>query len=115
MRQPIFIVAIANAGIAHGVMILVMLATPLAMVACNYPVADAATVIQWHVLGMFLPSFFSGRLVDRFGAATVGLPGPRSSASAPRSRRPASSSSISASRSPCSGSAGTSCMSPAPP
>ena len=75
MRQPIFIVAIANAGIAHGVMILVMLATPLAMVACNYPVADAATVIQWHVLGMFLPSFFSGRLVDRFGAATVGLAG----------------------------------------
>ena len=75
MRQPIFIAAIANAGIAHGVMILVMLATPLAMVACGYAVKDAAWVIQWHVLGMFLPSFFSGRLVDRFGAPAVGLAG----------------------------------------
>ncbi|MDJ0950378.1 MAG: MFS transporter [Alphaproteobacteria bacterium] len=74
-RQPIFIVAIANAGIAHGVMILVMLATPIAMVGCGFPVADAAGVIQWHVLGMFLPSFFSGRLVDRFGAANVGIAG----------------------------------------
>ncbi len=75
VRQPIFIVAIANAGIAHGVMILMMLATPLAMVACSYPVADAARVIQWHVLGMFLPSFFSGRLIDRFGAANMGIAG----------------------------------------
>ncbi|MEM7021433.1 MAG: MFS transporter [Pseudomonadota bacterium] len=75
MRQPIFLVAIANAGIANAVMILVMLATPLAMVACSYPVSDAATVIQWHVLGMFIPSFFTGRLVDRFGAANVGLTG----------------------------------------
>ena len=75
MRQPIFISAIANAGIAHGVMILMMLATPLAMVACGFAVKDAAWVIQWHVLGMFLPSFFSGRLVDRFGAPAVGLAG----------------------------------------
>jgi MFS family permease len=56
-------------------MVLVMLATPLAMVACSYPVADAAWVIQWHVLGMFVPSFFSGRLIDRFGAAPVGMVG----------------------------------------
>jgi len=75
LRQPIFIVAIANAGIAHGVMVLVMLATPLAMVACQYPVADAAVVIQWHILGMFVPSLFSGRLIDRFGAANVGMAG----------------------------------------
>ncbi len=74
-RQPIFIAAIANAGVGHGVMILMMLATPLAMVACNYPVSDAATVIQWHVLGMFLPSFFTGRLIDRFGAAAIALTG----------------------------------------
>ena len=45
------------------------------MVACSYPVADAAMVIQWHVLGMFLPSFFSGRLIDRFGAEKVGMAG----------------------------------------
>lgn len=75
IRQPIFIVAIANAGIAQGVMVLIMLATPLAMVACNFPVSDAATVIQWHVLGMFLPSFFSGRLADRFGAPNLALAG----------------------------------------
>ena len=56
-------------------MILMMLATPLAMVACNYPVSDAATVIQWHVLGMFLPSFFTGRLIDAFGAAAIALTG----------------------------------------
>jgi MFS family permease len=74
-RQPIFLVAIANAGVANGVMVLVMLATPLAMVACSYPVADAAWVIQWHVLGMFVPSFFSGRLIDRFGAAPIGTVG----------------------------------------
>ncbi|MEE4378959.1 MAG: MFS transporter [Candidatus Competibacteraceae bacterium] len=75
IRQPIFIFAIVNAGIAHGTMILVMLATPLAMVACSYPVAAAASVIQWHVLGMFVPSFFSGQLIDRWGAATVGMIG----------------------------------------
>ncbi len=75
LRQPVFIVAIANAGIAHAVMVLVMLATPLAMVACSYPVADAAVVIQWHVLGTFVPSLFSGRLIDRFGAPTMGLAG----------------------------------------
>ena len=75
LRQPIFVVALANASIAHGVMILVMLSTPLAMVACGFAVGEAATVIQWHVLGMFLPSFFSGRLIDRFGAAPVGITG----------------------------------------
>ncbi|NJN46925.1 MAG: MFS transporter, partial [Candidatus Competibacteraceae bacterium] len=67
-RQPIFIVAIINASVAHGTMILVMLATPLAMVACSHPVADAASVIQWHVLGMFVPSFFqrpAGRSLGR--------------------------------------------------
>jgi len=75
LRQPVFVVAIANACIAHGVMVLVMLSTPLAMVACGFGVGDAASVIQWHVLGMFLPSFVSGRLVDRFGAAPVGIVG----------------------------------------
>jgi predicted MFS family arabinose efflux permease len=75
IRQPLFIVAIANAGVAHAVMILVMLATPIAMVACNFSVFDAATVIQWHVLGMFLPSFFSGLLADRFGAPRLAIAG----------------------------------------
>ncbi len=75
LRQPSLILAIANAGIAQGVMVLVMLATPLAMVACGFTVSDAALVIQWHVLGMFLPSFFSGRLIDRFGASNIAIAG----------------------------------------
>ncbi len=74
-RQPRLIVALANAAIANGIMIMVMIATPLAMVGSHFGVADAAVVIQWHVLGMFLPSFFSGRLIDRFGAANVAIAG----------------------------------------
>lgn len=75
LRQPLFIGAIVNAGISHGVMILVMVSTPLAIIGCGYPVNDAAFVIQWHVLGMFLPSFFSGKWVDRFGAPVMGRVG----------------------------------------
>jgi MFS family permease len=75
LRQPLFMAAIANAGISHGVMILAMVSTPLAMIGCGYPVTDAAFVIQWHVLGMFLPSFFSGKWVDRFGAPFMGMLG----------------------------------------
>jgi MFS family permease len=41
------------------------------MVACGFPVARSATVIQWHVLGMFVPAFFTGSLVDRFGVVPV--------------------------------------------
>ena len=75
VRQPVFIAAVANAGVSHGVMILVMTTTPLAMMANRLLVQDAALVIQWHVLGMFLPAFFSGRLVDRFGPAVVAIGG----------------------------------------
>jgi MFS family permease len=75
MRQPTFIVA-AIAGIAgYATMTLVMQATPLSMLACGHPFEAAAFVIQWHVVGMFAPSFFSGRLVDRFGAPHMILVG----------------------------------------
>ena len=75
VSQPVFIAAVANAGVSHGTMILVMTTTPLAMVGHAHLMEDAATVIQWHVLGMFLPAFFSGRLVDKFGAAAVSIAG----------------------------------------
>ena len=75
IRQPIFITAIINVACSHGVMILIMVSTPLAINACGFSVDDSAHVIQWHVLGMFIPSFFSGRLVDRFGADTIALAG----------------------------------------
>ena len=58
MRQPIFLTALAGSSIGAAVMLLVMTATPLAMQICGMPLGTAATVIQWHVLGMFAPSFF---------------------------------------------------------
>ena len=60
VRQPVFIVAILGAMIGYGSMTFLMTATPLAMVACGFAFADAAFVIQWHAVGMFLPSFFTG-------------------------------------------------------
>jgi MFS family permease len=52
-------------------MIMAMTATPLAMVHHHHSLADAATVIQLHVLGMFIPSFFTGSLIARFGVLQV--------------------------------------------
>lgn len=75
VRQPIFITAMLNIACGHGVMILIMVSTPLAIMACGYTISDSAHVIQWHVLGMFIPSFFSGKLIDHFGAENIGLLG----------------------------------------
>ena len=74
-RQPAFIVAVLCAMISYGVMSLTMTATPLAMSACNLPFSDAAFVIQWHLVGMFAPSFFTGRLIKCFGLPPVMLAG----------------------------------------
>ncbi len=71
MRQPTFIVAVAGAAIGYGVMNLLMAATPIAMQLCAHPFSSAALVLEWHVLGMFVPSFFTGSLVKRFGALPV--------------------------------------------
>jgi MFS family permease len=75
-RQPVFIVAVAACALGYGVMNLLMAATPIAMAQCAHPFSAAALVLEWHVLGMFVPSFFTGHLVRRFGALpvmTVGL------------------------------------------
>jgi MFS family permease len=74
-RQPAFIVAVLCAMVSYGVMNLTMTATPLAMSACNLPFSDAAFVIQWHLVGMFAPSFFTGGLIRRFGLVPVMLAG----------------------------------------
>ncbi len=74
-RQPAFLVALLGAMVAYGAMALIMTATPLAMIACAHAFTDAAFVIQWHILGMFAPSFVSGRLVGRFGPRRVMLVG----------------------------------------
>jgi MFS family permease len=71
MRQPIFIVAAGAGALSYGVMNLLMAATPLAMQQCGLPFSDAAFVLEWHVIGMFAPGFFTGHLIKRFGALPV--------------------------------------------
>ncbi len=70
-RQPAFVVAIIAAALGYGVMNLLMAATPIAMQQCKHPFDSAALVLEWHVLGMFVPSFFTGHLIKRFGALPV--------------------------------------------
>jgi len=60
MKQPVFIVAAAAAALSYGVMNLLMAATPLAMQVCGYQFSDIALVLEWHVIGMFAPGFFTG-------------------------------------------------------
>lgn len=71
MRQPKFIASVIAALVAYGLMSFVMTAAPLAMVGCGHSVGDAALGIQWHVLAMFGPSFFTGKLIARFGKAQI--------------------------------------------
>jgi MFS family permease len=71
MRQPIFIVAAACSALGYGVMNLLMAATPIAMQQCGLPFSATAPVLEWHVIGMFAPSFFTGHLIKRFGPLPV--------------------------------------------
>ena len=70
-RQPVFIVAVTAAALGYGVMNLLMAATPIAMQQCSHPFSSAALVLEWHVLGMFVPSFFTDHLIKRFGALPI--------------------------------------------
>lgn len=70
-RQPAYRVALASSVFGYAVMTLTMSATPLAMLACGFGFSDSATVIQAHVVAMFLPSFFTGHLITRFGVLRV--------------------------------------------
>ena len=74
-RQPAYIVALMSSMFGYAVMTLVMSATPLAMLACGFGFSDSATVIQWHVIAMFLPSFFTGNLIARFGVLPIIITG----------------------------------------
>jgi len=69
--QPVFVVAVIGCALGYGVMNLLMAATPIAMAMCSHPFASTALVLEWHVLGMFVPSFFTGHLIKRFGALPV--------------------------------------------
>ena len=71
MAQPRFVASVIAALVTYGLMSFVMTAAPMAMVACGHSVGDAALGIQWHVLAMFGPSFFTGKLIARFGKETI--------------------------------------------
>jgi MFS family permease len=71
LKQPVFLVAVIGASLGYGVMNLLMAATPLAMQVCKLPFSDTALVLEWHVIGMFAPGFFTGSLIKRFGALKI--------------------------------------------
>ena len=71
LRQPVFLVAAVSGGLGYGVMNLLMASTPLAMQTCGLPFTDVAFVLEWHVIGMFAPGFFTGHLIKRFGTLPV--------------------------------------------
>jgi predicted MFS family arabinose efflux permease len=71
LGQPALRVSIFGAAIGYAVMIMVMTATPLAILGCGLPGSGVTPVIQWHVVGMFAPSFFTGSLIKRYGAPRI--------------------------------------------
>jgi MFS family permease len=71
MRQPVFIVSTAAAALGYGVMNMLMAASPIAMKLHGHPFHEAALVLEWHVIGMFAPGFFTGRLIQRFGVIRI--------------------------------------------
>jgi predicted MFS family arabinose efflux permease len=75
IRQPTFIVAVLSGMIGYSTMSLLMTATPLAMQVCGFAIADTAFIIQWHGLGMFAPSFFTGHLIQKYGVLNIILIG----------------------------------------
>ena len=71
-RMPAVIVAVITATFGYAVMTFLMTATPLAMtVGASLPFSDTALVIEWHIVGMFAPGFFTGSLINRFGSPRI--------------------------------------------
>lgn len=75
LGRPRIRAAIATTAVGHGLMIMLMNATPLAMQFCGLSLVEGALVIQWHMLGMFLPAFVAGPLVDSLGSLKVAVLG----------------------------------------
>jgi predicted MFS family arabinose efflux permease len=71
VRQPRFIAAAICGIVAYPVMNLVMTSVPLAMKMCGLSVSDSNFGIQWHIVAMYGPSFFTGSLIARFGAPKI--------------------------------------------
>ncbi|KAB0466501.1 MFS transporter [Vibrio chagasii] len=75
VKAPNFVGAVFAAMVAYAVMNILMTATPLAMIGCGFDFTKAAGVIEWHVLGMFVPAFFTGSLIEKFGSRMMILAG----------------------------------------
>ena len=71
LRDLTFLTAVLCGTSSYALMAFVMTAAPLAMVGCGFEVSDAAIGIQWHVLAMFVPSLFTGKLIHRFGKLPI--------------------------------------------
>lgn len=71
IAQPRFLTSFLCAVITYALMAFVMTGAPLAMVACGHTAEDATLGISWHVMAMFGPSFFTGKLIARFGKETI--------------------------------------------
>jgi MFS family permease len=73
-RRPGFWLAVCASALGWATMNLLMTATPLAMQLCGYPFGDAATVLQWHMVGMYAPMLVTGRIIGRIGPRpTIGV------------------------------------------
>ena len=75
LAQPNAWIAVLVAALAYGVMNLIMVATPLAMKVCGQPYSAAARVLEWHVIGMFVPGLFTGSLIGAVGVVPVMVAG----------------------------------------
>jgi MFS family permease len=74
-RQPLFVTAVICAAVSYLLMNFIMTAAPLAMQLCGLPQTSSDLGIQWHVIAMYAPSFYTGRLIARFGARRVSILG----------------------------------------
>ena len=75
VRQPKFLIAVCTATFGYLVMSFLMTVTPIAMQGCGFTYADSSYVIQWHVLGMYVPAFFTGYLISRYSVNNILIAG----------------------------------------
>jgi|TARA_B110000438_G_scaffold45209_1_gene45278 MFS family permease len=71
LKTPQILISIIIAMVCYALMTLVMTSTPLAVVGCGYTQNNAADIVSAHVVAMFLPSFFTGHLINRFGVTKI--------------------------------------------
>jgi len=75
LKRPPVRTAVGIGAISQGIMVFLMIPTPLAMIGCGFSEAISGDVIRWHVVAMFAPSFFTGFLIKRFGTRRIAMTG----------------------------------------